>query len=314
MKEKNVIPEKRSRSSYKFFRVSAPANAIISTFLSLLSLVFILPMLLCVVVSFTSKESIEQFGYLFIPKGWSIYAYQVVISLGDQIWSSYLITIITTLVTTVLALLVMSMYAYVLAHDTFPLKRIYTFYIFFTMLFSGGMVASYIVNVRYLHLYDNFWILVLPSLVSAYNIIILRTFIQTTIPKELFEAARIDGAGDFYIYTRIVLPLFKAGLATIGLFTVVSKWNDWFTAMLYIENAKLIPLQTMLIRIQSTIQFLTDNATLASTPDGARLKATIPTDSARMAIMLLATFPLLCSYPFFQRYFVEGMTIGSVKG
>jgi len=314
MSEKNVSLEKRGRSSYKFFRISALSNMIISAFLSLLSLVFILPLVLCVVVSFSSKESIDQFGYLFIPKGWSLYAYEVVINLGDQIWSSYFVTISTTVVTTVLALLVMSMYAFVLAHDSFPLKRLYTFYIFFTMLFGGGLVASYIVNVRYLHLYDSFWIMVLPSLVSAYNIIILRTFIQSTIPKELFEAARIDGAGDFYIYTRIVLPLFKAGLATIGLFTVVSKWNDWFTAMLYVENPKLIPLQTMLIRIQATIQFLTDNSTFASTPDGARLKATIPTDSARMAIMLLATLPLLCSYPFFQRYFVEGMTIGSVKG
>ena len=185
--------------------------------------------------------------------------------------------------------------------------------LFFTMMFSGGLVPSYIMNVRYLHINDSIWIFLLPSLVSVYNVIILRTFILTTIPDTLFEAARIDGAGHFRVYVSIVLPLFKAGIATIALFNVVSRWNDWFTGMLYIKKASLIPLQTMLKNIQDNIDFLKQNAEVAGTPDGIAFLNSLPDQNLRMACTIIVIVPILCAYPFFQRYFVQGLTMGSVK-
>jgi putative aldouronate transport system permease protein len=161
-------------------------------------------------------------------------------------------------------------------------------------------------------MYDTFWIMVIPGLVSSFHVIILRTFINTSIPDTIFEAAKIDGANDFRIYWQIVLPLFKAGLATIALFNVVSRWNDWFAGMLYIENPKLIPLQTMLQKIQRNIDFIKNNADVSS--EERELLRTMPTESTRMAITIISTAPILFAYPFFQRYFITGLTIGSVKG
>ena len=207
----------------------------------------------------------------------------------------------------------MSLYAYVLAQRSFRHHTFMTWILFFTMLFGGGLVPSYILNVRYLHIYDTIWVFLLPSLVSAYNVIILRTFIQTTIPDSLFEAARIDGANHFQVFGKIVLPLYKAGLATIGLFNVVGRWNDWFTGVLYIENPNLVPLQTLLQKIQSNIEFIKQNAAVAGTPDGIELMRNLPQQNLRMACMIIIILPVLAAYPFFQRYFVSGLTIGSVK-
>ena len=154
----------------------------------------------------------------------------------------------------------------------------------------------------------------LPSLVSAYNVIILRTFIQTTIPDTLFEAAKIDGAGHWRIFFQIVLPLFKAGLATIALFNVVGRWNDWFTGLMYIQNPNLVPIQTMLQKIQQQLDFLKSNAQITGTPDAIQMMKSLPTQSLRMACVVIVVLPVLAAYPFFQRYFVQGLTMGSVKG
>jgi putative aldouronate transport system permease protein len=184
---------------------------------------------------------------------------------------------------------------------------------FFTMLFGGGLVPSYILNVRYLHINNPIWVFILPSLMSAYSVIILRTFLKTAIPEALVESAKIDGAGHLLIYWKIVLPLFKAGVATVGLFSVVGRWNDWFTGMLYSENPNLVPLQTMLVRLQDNIDFIRRNSRLAMTPDGIRLMRMLPGDSMRMACTLVVILPMLFAYPFFQRYFVTGLTIGGIK-
>ena len=184
---------------------------------------------------------------------------------------------------------------------------------FFTMLFGGGLVPSYILNVRYYHLNNTFWILMLPSLVTAYWVIILRTFVKTTIPEALFDSAKIDGAGHFTIFFKIVSPLSKAGLGTIGLFSFVAKWNDWFTGMLYIENNKLVPLQTLLTKLQKNADYLKNNSELASTPDGLAMLKNVPGTNLRMACTVLAIVPVLFAYPYFQRYFVNGLTVGSIK-
>ena len=297
----------------RFNSIGRVPNAIITTILSLISLLMIVPMVLIVIVSFSSDASISNVGFSFWPAEWSLEGYQYLFKMGDQVLDSYLITIFYTVTGTIMSLSVMSMFAYVIAQRNFVAKKFFTWMLFFTMLFSGGLVPSYILNVRYLNMYDTVWVFLLPSLVSAYNVIILRTFIQTTIP-DLFEAAKIDGAGHFRIFVQIVLPLFKAGLATIGLFNVVARWNDWFTGMLYIDTPQLVPIQTLLQKIQSQIDFLKNNAAVAGTPDGITLLRSLPTQSLRMACVVIIVLPVLMAYPFFQRYFVSGLTIGSVKG
>jgi putative aldouronate transport system permease protein len=205
------------------------------------------------------------------------------------------------------------MFAYVISQRQFYFRRGLTWYLFFTMLFSGGIVPSYILNVRYLGFKDTVWIFLLFNTVSAYYVIILRIFIRTTIPESLFESARIDGAGYFTVFIKIVVPLFKAGIATVGLFNVVTRWNDWFIGMLYIESAELVPLQTMLIRLQATIDFLKQNAAIAGTPDGIALLNTLPDQSMRMATTIIVILPIIFAYPYFQKYFISGLTLGSIK-
>ncbi|NLB41061.1 MAG: carbohydrate ABC transporter permease [Clostridiales bacterium] len=301
-----------SRESYKLNQIKPGWNFIISLMLVVGSIIIILPLVLVVIISFSSTESISLNGYSFFPTELTTAAYQNLAKTGSQIVDSYIITILYTLVGTFLSLFFMSMYAFVLSLKGFPGRKFYTFLIFVTMIFSGGLVPSYIVNVRYLNLYDSFWVIVLPSLISGFHVIILRTFINTTIPDSLLEAAEIDGANDFRVYWQIVLPLFKAGLATIALFNVVSRWNNWFSGMLYIEDSKLIPLQTMLQKIQRNVEFIKNNADV--TQEERELLRNMPTESVRMAITVITTVPILFAYPFFQRYFITGMTIGSVKG
>ncbi len=302
-----------SKMDNKFNVIGRGWNALFTAILCIVSLTMIIPMALVVVVSFSSEISIANKGFSFFPETWTLEGYRYLAKMGDQVLRSYGITIFYTVTGTLMSLTVMSLYAYVLAQRSFRHHTFMTWILFFTMLFGGGLVPSYILNVRYLHIYDTIWVFLLPSLVSAYNVIILRTFIQTTIPDSLFEAARIDGANHFQVFGKIVLPLYKAGLATIGLFNVVGRWNDWFTGVLYIENPNLVPLQTLLQKIQSSIEFIKQNAAVAGTPDGIELMRNLPQQNLRMACMIIIILPVLAAYPFFQRYFVSGLTIGSVK-
>jgi putative aldouronate transport system permease protein len=298
----------------KFNQIPRGWDAFFMVILLFVSLFMLVPLALVIIVSFSSESSIALKGYSLIPLEWTMQGYEYLFKVGDQVFASYRITIIHTALGTLMSLFVMTMYSYVIAQRNFIHRKFFTWFLFFTMLFSGGLVPHYIMNVRYLHIDNSLWIFLLPSLVSAYNVIILRTFITSTIPDTLFEAARIDGANHFRIYFSIVLPLFKAGIATIALFNVVGRWNDWFTGMLYVKNPKLIPIQTMLKNIQDNIEFLKQNAEVAGTPDGLQLLNSLPDQNLRMGCTVLVIVPILCAYPFFQRYFVQGLTVGSVKG
>lgn len=297
-----------------FNRIHFGWNIFFSIMLALVSTLILLPLILVVLISFSSAKSIALHGYSFFPSELSIEAYRSLASTGNQIKNSYYITIFNTVVGTIMSLAVSSMFAYVLAQKKFSARKSMTFFAFFTMLFSGGLVPTYILNVRYLHLNNTVWIFLLPTLVSAYHVIILRTFIQTTIPDSLIEAGFIDGAGHFTIFLKIVLPLFKAGLATIALFNVVARWNNWFTGMLYIDNPKLIPLQTLLQKIQKDIEFIKENAGKDGMPADLEQIKNMPTESSQMAITIISTIPILFAYPFFQKYFIKGLTIGGIKG
>ena len=303
----------KKEQSMKLNRISWQWNAVFNVILGIFALMIVIPVLLMVIISFSSTESINEVGFNFIPAEWSLEGYYYTFRMGSQLVYSYLVTIAYATVGTALGLFVMAMYAYVICQKKFWLERGLTWFLFFTMLFGGGLVPSYILNVRYYHINDTFWVLLLPSLVTAYWVIILRTFIKTTIPEALFDSARIDGAGHFTIFFKLVCPLSKAGLGTIGLFSFVAKWNDWFTGMLYIENHKLIPLQTLLTKLQKNADYLKNNSELASTPDGLALLKNVPGTNLRMACTVLVIVPVLFAYPYFQRYFVNGLTVGSIK-
>ncbi|GHU15665.1 ABC transporter permease [Spirochaetia bacterium] len=294
-------------------QISRKWNMIFLVLLFIFAAVVIVPLLLVVIVSFSPEISIANRGYSFVPEYFTLQAYSYLIRTGDQLLNSYIITIFYAAAGTVMSLAVMTLYAYVICQRAFVFSRFLTWFLFFTMLFGGGLVPSYVLNVRYLHINNTVWIFLLPSLMNAFYVIILRTFMKTTIPEAFLESAKIDGAGHFTIFMKIVLPLFKAGTATVGLFNVVNRWNDWFTGMLYIEKPRLVPLQTMLIRLQNTIDFLRQNAALAATPDGIQLLRNMPSENIRMAITLITILPMLCAYPFFQRYFVSGLTVGGIK-
>lgn len=297
-----------------FNQISKGWNIVISTILLITSVFVILPLVLVTVISISSAGSISLNGYSFFPSEISLVAYENLMKTGSQIRDSYIFTIFHSFTGTFLSLTVMSLFAFVLAQKKFPDRNALTFFAFFTMLFSGGLVPSYIINTQYLKLFDTVWIFLLPSLVNAFYVIILRTFMQTSIPDSIMEAALIDGASFFKIYYSIVMPLSKAGLATIGLFSLVGRWNNWFTAILYIDNPKLVPLQTVLQRIQRNIDFIKSNSDIADTQMGLELLEALPSESTRMAITIIVTIPILFAYPFFQRYFIRGLTIGSVKG
>ena len=316
----SVIPDKSTKNKInskgsinKLTLLTSGWNILFLFILTAGTLTVVIPVALVVIVSFSSELSIANIGFSFLPAEWTLKAYEYIFITGDQLLQSYLVTIFYTVAGTLLSLTIMTMFAYVITQRQFYFHRGLTWYLFITMLFSGGLVPSYILNVRYLAIHNSIWIFMFFNLCNAYYVIILRTFIRTTIPESLIESARIDGAGHFTIFTRIVLPLFKAGVATVGLFNVVIRWNEWFTGMLYIENPKLVPLQTMLIRLQATIDFLKQNAAVAGTPDGIQLLLTVPDQSMRMACTLIVILPVLFAYPFFQRYFVSGLTLGSIK-
>ena len=323
----------------KINRVKPLTNILLSLLFTLMAIATVVPVLLVVSISVSSSESLAFNGFAWIPFSKSVQtaalkagsgelaawfeavrasinfsAYEGLFKTGSQLIDCYKVTIITTAVHTALSVLTMAAFAFVLAQQRFSGKKFYSIYLLIPMLFSGGMVPSYIINVNYLHLYDSFWILVLPGIVNTFNVIVLRTFIQSTIPVEMFDAAAIDGASEFRVFRSIVLPLSKAGLATIALFVMVGKWNEWFTGMLYIENPKLVPVQTMLTRIQQQLDFIKNNSDYASTMEGQKMLMSMPTEQTRMAILVLSTLPIIFAYPFFQRFFIQGLTIGSVKG
>lgn len=295
-------------------RVGTGWNILFNILLILAAVLVVAPLALMIIISFSSTRSIEQIGFSYTPLEWSLEGYKYVIKAGTQIVNSYIVTIANSVLGTLLLLLMMSMYAFVLCQERFRPRKFLLWFAYFIALFGAGLVPTYMMNVKYYHLKDTFWILLLSGLVHPQWLIMLRAFIKTTVPEALFDSARIDGAGYGTIYLKIVMPLLKAGLATIGLFSFVSRWNDWYQGMLYITNSKLVPLQTMLTRMQNDVEYLKDNSQLLSSPAGLELLRELPGDNLRMACTIVAVIPVLFTYPFFQKYFVQGLTVGSVKG
>ncbi len=237
----------------------------------------------------------------------------VVLKYGKQLAVSYGVTIGVTLTGTFLGLLFMSMFSFALTRKEFFLKKFLTVFITVPMLFSGGQLASYIVNTAVYNMKDSIWLLILPGCVTTMNIIILRTYIQTSVPEELMESARIDGAGEYRAFFQITLPLMKPALASVGFMMATGFWNEWQGALLYITSDSKKPLQLLLINISKNIDILLNSRNVPSSALAA-MQGSVPANSATMATVLIVIGPIMVVYPFFQKYFVKGLTVGSVKG
>lgn len=287
------------------------------TYLSCIHLIFGLFALLCILpiaaiisISLSNENDLVSYGYRLLPKALDITAYKFIFKNPTQILRSYYVSSVVTVAGAVLSLLIVSMTAYPLSRSDFKYRNKMSLFIYFTMLFSGGLVPWYMLIDRYLGLKDTIWVLIIPLLVSPWNIFLLRTYFQK-IPPSLIESANIDGAGELYAFFKIIVPLSKPALATVGLFTALMYWNDSFTALLFIYKANLVPLQYILYKIMTNIQMLSvQMKNLPTTTSATR----VPTESARMAMVILAAGPMLFVFPFFQKYFVKGLTVGSVKG
>lgn len=258
--------------------------------------------------SFMTENEIVSEGYKLFPKEWTASAYVYLLDNPKKLLDAYKTTIIITVVGTILGLVIMSMAGYVLNRKDFKYRGFFSFMIYFTTLFSGGLVPTYILYVRYLNLRDNIWAMILPGLVSAWSIFLMRNFMKS-IPDELYESATMDGAGAFTIYLRIFMPLAIPSLATVGLFLALGYWNEWYNASLYIDTASKYPLQYYLQKMinQTSIEALTNMGHVIDA-------GLVPTQSVKMATAVLTTGPIILLYPFVQKYFVSGLTVGSVKG
>lgn len=287
-------------------------NIVFNILIGLFAFSCVFPFLFVIIISLTDEQTLVLEGFNIFPSKFSFAAYEYIINSGRSLLTSFGVTVTITVVGTLLSLTLVTTYAYAVSRRTFEFRGFFSFLAFFTMLFSGGMVPGYIVMTQFLHLQNTLWALIFPLALSAFSIIVMRTFFQTTVPDEIIESAKMDGAGEIYTFIRIVLPISLPGIATIGLFSSLGYWNDWFNALLYYTNPERIPpLQFMLMQIEKNMDFLTKNAQNIGSYDAI---ANLPTETVRMAMVVLATLPIIMAYPFFQRYFVQGLTVGSVKG
>ncbi|CAM3982326.1 carbohydrate ABC transporter permease [Paenibacillus alkaliterrae] len=278
-------------------------------FISLLAIVCIIPFLLIISSSLTEEAKIVENGFQLIPTAFSVEAYTLLFKYPAQMLKAYGVTIAVTALGTLAGLFLTAMTAYVLQRKDFKWRNKFSFFFFFTTLFSGGLVPWYLMIVNYLDLKDRLIVLILPMLLNVFYIIVMKSF-MSSIPEAITESAKIDGAGDFRIFIQLILPLSKPALATIGLFIALAYWNDWYNALLFISNENLMPLQYYLYKMLGNM----DGMRKAMVSSGAVVTMNIPTESLKMAMTIVATGPILLAYPFIQRYFVQGLTIGAVKG
>jgi len=300
------------KKEFNAHRISAPANIFWNVMFSLASLTCILPVLLVFMISITDEKSLWEHGYSFFPKEFGFAGYEYVFRQSSVVLNAYKISIIVSVLGTFLSTLIIALYAYPLSRLNFKYRNGFTAFVYITMLFSGGLVPWYVMYMQVLRIGDTIAVMIIPYLMSAWYVLILRTFYRGAIPEELLESARIDGANEFYIFFKIALPLSTAGLATVGLFSMLNYWNDWWLPLVFIRNTDLFNVQYLLKSILENIQFIARMSTIAANV-GLAMKD-MPNETIRMAIAIVAVGPIVLAYPFFQRFFIKGLTIGAVKG
>lgn len=302
----------KAKSDLQMNRIKPGTNAVFNLVFVLLAAAAILPVVFVFMISISSEESIRQVGYSFLPVEFSNKAYLFLWNERGTIFNALLISILVTCLGMALGILLTTTMGYSLSRPEFKLKQFYTWVIFIPMLFSGGLVASYVVNANILGLRNTLWVLILPLAVSSYNIVICKTFFKSTIPDGIIESAKIDGATQLRTFVSIVVPISKPLFATIALFLCFGYWNDWFLSSLYISNSRLVSLQALLNNIMRSLEYMANNPTAGVSLQ--QYKAQMPSESVRMAIAIVIVIPIACAYPFFQKYFISGLTIGAVKG
>ncbi|ALD71791.1 carbohydrate ABC transporter permease [Streptococcus sp. SG1] len=290
---------------------SKPANLFFSILIGIIALSCILPFIFVIMISITNESVIATNGFSFWPSKFGFDGYLFLVQFKDKILNSLFITLFVTAVGTSVNVFMTTTYAYAISRRTFKYKRFFTVFALITMLFNAGMIPGYIVVTQLLRIGDTIAALIIPMLLSPFNIILMRTFFKRTIPEAILESAKIDGASETRIFFQICLPLALPGIATISLFTALAYWNDWFNALLYIKNPDFYPLQYLLMQIQSNMDYIAKSTGLSSQVAGAA--SGLPKETGRMAMVVVATLPIAMLYPFFQRYFVKGLTIGGVK-
>jgi putative aldouronate transport system permease protein len=273
-----------------------------------IALLCLAPFIMIISGSLSEEEQIVRHGFSLLPRGFSGRAYGIIMRAPDDVGRAYGVSIFVTTVATLSSLFFSSMAAFVLSRREFRPRNRLSLYIYFTTMFTGGLVPLYILVVRYLQLKNTVWGLILPLMLSPWHIILLRTF-MTSIPYEIMESAKMDGAGYFRMYAQLVIPLSTAGLATIGLFTALLYWNDWFHAMLFVDTPRLYPLQFYLYKMLNSMKYLDTISGRAGVP-----LPHMPAETLKLAMVVIATGPIFLLYPFVQRYFVKGITVGAVKG
>lgn len=286
------------------------ADRIITFLFILLALFCVVPILYILAASFSDEIRLTREGYSLLPRGFSLDAYKYILESPKAIISAYGVTIFVTLVGTAVSLMVTTMLAYVIARKDFSTGRVFAFMIFFSMLFNGGLVPTYIMLTKYYHLKDTIWSLILPYIIMPWHVFLMKGFLAD-IPTSLIEAAKIDGAGEIKTFFKIIVPISKPALATVGLFIAFTYWNDWYQSMLYIDSPNINSLQFYLYRIMNNIQYLSTSMQAGNISIDI---ANLPSETARMALCILAAGPMLVIFPFFQKYFVKGLTVGAVKG
>lgn len=291
---------------------SKSTSWVVHTALAAFSIACLIPFVLLIVSSVSSENSIVQNGYSFFPTQFSIEAYKYLWAHWGELGHAYGITVFITVFGTAASLAMTSMLAYPMSRNDIPLKNFWAFLVFFTLLFNGGLVPSYLIYTQVLEIKNTIWALIVPGLLmNGFNVLLVRTFFMTSVPPALIEAAQIDGAGEIKAFYKIVLPLSLPIMATIGLFEAILYWNDWFNGMTYITDPKYFSIQNILNRIISDIQFLSSNSNMSSS--ASQSMAELPTTSVRMAIAVVGVLPILIAYPFFQKYFIKGIALGAVK-
>ncbi len=314
MAKKNKINTDMNDNMSRLNRISPVSNALFNVLFLALALVCLLPIVFIFIISITDEQIIRTQGYQFFVTAETISAdaYKYLWTQKATILNALWVSVEVTVLGTVLGVALTCLLGYVLSRTEHKLNNILTIMVFIPMVFGGGLAASYVVNNQILKIGDSLWILILPLAVSSFNVTIARTFFRTTIPDSIIESARIDGASQWTVFFQIVLPISKPVLATIGLFLAFGYWNDWYQSMLYIKSDSLKSLQAMLNSMQKDLEFLTKNPT-AGLSQSDMIKA-MPQESVRMAIAFVVAVPIACIYPFFQKYFISGLTVGAVKG
>ncbi|TXK79647.1 carbohydrate ABC transporter permease [Paenibacillus sp. N3.4] len=272
----------------------------------------IIPIVLVMIASFTDESMLRTSGYTFFPKMFSLAAYHYLFLDIGQLIRAYGVTVFITVGGTLISLLLSSLIAYPMSRLDFPYRKMLSFYVFFTILLNGGLVPWYLVYTQIIDLRDTIWALIIPGLLmNGFNVLIMRTFFSNSVPVSVIESARIDGAGEWRIFFQLVLPLSVSVIATIGMFTTLAYWNDWFNGLIFISESKYFSVQYLMTKALLNIQFLSSHTENANS---AKMISEMPQNSVIMAMAVIGVGPILISYPFFQKYLVKGLTVGSVKG